>query len=224
MTPSVQRIKNCLFAEDVLYDTERNVWARFEGGSAVLGVNTVLAWLSGPLTSVSFKDVGTIVEKGKSLGSTEGPRHFDTVRSPLTGMITEVNEALRDDPKLLNRDPYGRGWFVKLEPLVIGEEKALLPIAAASATLGAKIEEFKVRCFAAFPDYEMFEIGSECAGVLVKLDDLISHSPEGTVVHLVSDDITAEIELIAWSDRTRNEILETRREGNLFHFIIKKTR
>jgi glycine cleavage system H lipoate-binding protein/TusA-related sulfurtransferase len=219
----VQRIKNCLFADDVLYDTERNVWARFEDGRATLGVNTVLAWLSGPLTSVSFKEVGTVVEKGKSLGSTEGPRHFDTVKSPLTGRITEVNSLLKDDPKLLNRDPYGKGWFVKLEALKPEEKKDLLAIGAAKGALEEKIDEFKVRCFAAFPDYEMFEIGSECAGILVKLDDLISRSPKGTVVHLVSDDITAEIELIAWSDRTQQEILETRREGNLFHFIIKKT-
>jgi glycine cleavage system H protein len=219
----LQKIKNCLFADDVLYDTERNVWARFEGDNAVLGVDTVLAWLSGPLTSVSFKDVGTMIEKGKSLGSTEGPRHFDTVRSPLTGRITEVNSLLKENPKLLNQDPYGLGWFVKLEPLKPDEKKELLAIGPAKSALEGKIDQFKVRCFAAFPDYDMFEIGSECAGVLVKLDDLISHSPKGTVVHLVSDDVTAEIELIAWSDRTHQEILETRREGNLFHFIIKKS-
>jgi len=220
----VQKIKNCLFADDVVYDTERNVWARFEGSDAVLGVNTVLAWLSGPLSSVTFKDVGTVVEKGKSLGSTEGPRHFDTIKSPLTGRITQVNSLLKEDPKLLNRDPYGNGWFVRMEPLKPEEKKDLLTISAAKGALEAKIDEYNVRCFAAFPDYEMYEIGSECAGVLVKLDDLISTSPKGTVVHLVSDDVTAEIELIAWSERTHQEILETRREGNLFHFIIKETR
>jgi glycine cleavage system H protein len=220
----VQKIKNCLFAEDVLYDVERNVWARLDGKKAAVGVDTVLAWLSGPLTSVSFKEVGTLVERGKSLGSTEGPRHFDTVRSPLTGRIVEVNSALRSDPGLLNRDPYGKGWFVKLEVQKPEEEKSLLGIAPAKPHLERKVEEFKVRCFAAFPDYEMYEIGSECAGVLVKLDELISRSPKGTVVHLVSDDVTAEVELIAWSDRTHQEVLETRKEGNLFHFIIKKVR
>lgn len=218
----MQRLKNCLFADDVLYDTERNVWVRFEDGSAVLGVNTILAWLSGPLISVSFKEVGTVVEKGTSLGSTEGPLHFDTVKSPLTGRITEVNSALKADPKLLNRDPYGEGWFVRLEPLKPEESKDLLPIGRAKGALEEKITEFRVRCFDALPDYDMFEIGSECSGVLVKLDELISRSPVGTVVHLVSDDVTAEIELIAWSDRTHQEILETRREGNLFHFIIRK--
>ncbi len=55
----------------MLYDTERDVWARAEGGLVIVGIDTVLAWLSGPLTSVSFKEVGTVVESGKSLGSTK---------------------------------------------------------------------------------------------------------------------------------------------------------
>ncbi len=220
----MQKIKNCLFADDVLYDTERNVWARFTDGEAVLGVDTVLAWLSGPLTSVSFKPVGTVVERGKSLGSIEGPRHFDTVRSPLTGRVTAVNALLNQEPKLLNRDPYGRGWFAKVAPMQPEEKKTLLHIGSARGALERRIDEFRVRCFAAFPDYEMYEIGSECAGVLVKLDDLIARAPKGTVVHLVSDESTAEVELLAWSDRTHQEILETRKEGNLFHFIIEKTR
>jgi glycine cleavage system H lipoate-binding protein/TusA-related sulfurtransferase len=218
----VQKIKNCLFADDVLYDTERNVWVRFEDGTAVIGANSILAWLSGPLTSVSFKDVGTVVEKGKSVGSTDGPLHFDTIKSPLTGRITAVNSQLKEDPKLLNHDPYGKGWFVKLEPLKPEEKADLLPVSAARHDLELKVEEFRVRCFAAFPDYSMYEIGSECSGVLVKLDEMVSRSPKGTVIHLVSDEPTAEIELIAWSERTHQEILEVRTEGKLFHFIIKK--
>jgi glycine cleavage system H protein len=219
----VQRIRDCLFADDVLYDPERNVWVRFEGdGTVTIGVDSVLAWLSGPLTSVSFKNPGIVVERGTSLGSTEGPRHFDTVRSPLTGTIISVNTELKDDPRLLNRDPYGRGWLVKLAPSVPAEKSDLLGIVAARSALDNKIEAFRVRCFAAFPDYDMYEIGSECAGVLVKLNDLLAQSPIDTVVHLVSDDVTAEVELIAWSERTHQEILETRREGNLFHFIVKK--
>ena len=220
----MQKIEDCLFAEDVLYDVSSGVWARFEGPLAVVGVDTVLAWLSGPLTSVSFKAVGTVVERGKSLGSIEGPRHFDTVRSPLTGRVVEVNSALVRDPRLTNHDPYGKGWFAKLEPLDPREMAGMMELSDARPLLRRKVEDLRVRCFAAFPDYEMFEIGSECAGVLVKLDELLATVPVGTVVHLVSDDVTAEVELIAWSERTHYEILETRKEGTLFHFIIKKTR
>jgi hypothetical protein len=56
------------------------------------------------------------------------------------------------------------------------------------------------------------------------LDDLIARSPAATVVHLVSDDVTSEVELIAWSERTGNELVEARKEGTLFHFIVKKAR
>ena len=90
--------------------------------------------------------------------------------------------------------------------------------------LDRRLEQLGVRCFAEFPDIEMYEIGSECAGVLVKLDDLMARSPAATVVHLVTDDVTSEVELIAWSERSGDELVEVRKEGNLFHFIVRKAR
>lgn len=223
----MQKISGCLFADNALYDSEKNVWVRIdeENTLATIGIDTVLSWLSGPFTSVSFKPVGTTVEKGKSLGSAEGPRHFDTIKSPLTCKIVELNSVLKDNPTLLNRDPYGAGWFVRVTPLKLSLERdGLLPIGPARIPLARKIAELKVKCFDALPDYEMLEVGSECTGVLVKLEELIRRSPIGTVVHLVSDEPTAEIELIAWSERTGQEILETLSEGRIFHFIIRKAR
>ena len=216
-------ISNCRFADDVVYDVEHNTWARFEGDVATVGVNTILAWMAGGLTSVSFKQVGTAVDRGQGLGSIEGPRHFDTVRAPVTGRILEVNELLAGNPRLLNHDPYTRGWFAKVESTKPEERAALRPASMARADLQAKIKEMRVRCFAEFPDQEMFEIGTECSAVLVRLDELFASSPRGTVVHLVSDDPTSEIEMIRWTERTGNELLETRREGTLVHFIVKKT-
>jgi glycine cleavage system H lipoate-binding protein/TusA-related sulfurtransferase len=220
----VQKIRDCPFPEDVLYDSDKNVWVKLDQDLAVVGIDVVLAWLSGPFTAVSFKEPGTVVERGKSLGSVEGPRHFDTVRAPLTGRIVAVNSSLKESPKLLNREPYGEGWFVKMEPTRLEEEKGvLLGLESARGALERKVTDFNVRCFAEYPDHEMFEIGSECAGILVKLDDLIARSPPGVVVHLVSDDVTAEIELNVWSERTHNELVEVRREGKLTHFIIRKS-
>ena len=223
----MQKIRDCPFAEDVLYDPEADVWARVPdgGGPVVLGIDSILAWMSGPVGSVSLKAPGTVVERGRSLGTVEGPRHFDAVRSPLTCRIVAVNEELRAAPRLLNRDPFGAGWFARVQPLRLEEERPhLLSLDAARGSLERRAAEMGVRCFAEFPDREMFEIGSECAGILVKLDDAIAGSPLGTVVHLVSDDPTAEIELVGWSERTGQRLVETRREGNLFHFIVKKAR
>jgi glycine cleavage system H protein len=218
-------ISNCRFADDVLYDIETNTWVRLEAdGTATVGINTVLAWLGGTVTSVSFKQVGSVIEKGKNLGAMESPRHFETVRTPVTGTILAVNDALQENPKMLNHDPYSSGWFARLRPLKLEHEKALLkPAAMARGELQAKIAELKVRCFAEFPDLEMYEIGTECSAVLVRLNELFSTSPVGTVVHLVSDDPTSELEMMRWSDLTGNQVVETRREGNLIHYIVKKT-
>jgi glycine cleavage system H protein len=221
----MQRIRNCLFADDVLYDTDMGVWARPEGDLVSVGIDSVRAWLSGAFTTVSFKPLGFVVERGLSLGSAEGPRHFDTVRSPLSGTIVKINTLLTETPKTLNQDPYGRGWFAKLRPSKFQEEEKMLRrIDAARDAIERRVVNMNVRCFAEFPDYEMYEIGSECSGVLVKLDELVTRSPKGTVIHLVSDDVTAEIELIAWSERTGQRIVESRKEGNLFHFIVEKSR
>ena len=219
-------IGNCQFADDVLYDTGSNTWVRFEDdGTATVGIDAVLAWLGGNITTVSFKEAGTVVERGNSLGAIESPRHFDTVRSPVTGRIIGTNEAAAATPRLLNHDPYGRGWFAKLQPIEADNEKHMLktPVMA-RGDLQAKIAELKIRCFAEFPDHEMYEIGTECSAVLVRLDELFATSPPGTVVHLVSDDPTSEIEMIRWSDRTGNEVLETRSEGRLVHYIVKKAK
>ena len=76
--------------------------------------------------------------------------------------------------------------------------------------------------FSAFPDYEMFEIGVECAATLTKLDELIGKINMGNVVHVVSDDTSADLEMIRWSEERGQDLLESRKEGNLFHFIVKK--
>ena len=218
-------INNCKFADDVLYDVGDSTWARFdEDGAATVGIDTVLSWLGGPINSVSFKQVGTVVEKGKALGAIESPRHFDTVRSPIGGRILQVNDKIAGSPLLLNRDPYGEGWFARLEPLDKRKDAAMLKSpASARGELQARVVELRIRCFAEFPDHEMYEIGTECSAVLVRLDEALSKSPAGTVVHLVSDDPSSEVEMTRWSDRTGNPVLETRREGNLVHYVVKKT-
>ena len=87
-----------------------------------------------------------------------------------------------------------------------------------------QIRALRVHCFAAFPDYDLIEIGTECAAVLTKLDDLINRIEPGEVVHIVSDDSTAPIEMVRWSDRANQPVLETRKEGALYHFLVRKTR
>lgn len=218
------KVRDCNFADDVLYHVESNTWVRIKDGLAVVGVNTITAWAFGVFSSVSFKSVGTEIAMGGSIGSIESPRHFDVVRSPLTGTLVEVNQALRGSPRLLNKEPYGGGWFGKVNPSKLEEESVnMKSITSAIEELERSLREMRVRCFSEFPDFEMYEIGTECSAVLAKLDELIGGEPAGTIVHIVSDDPTAGIEMVRWTERTGNALVDERREDNLDHFVIKKT-
>lgn len=218
------RIQECEFPEDVWYDADGFVWLRREpSGDVVLGITSIQAALAGRLTKIQPRAVGTEYARGRSLGTIEGGRYFGAVRTPVRGMLLRVNEAVLSTPKVLSERPYAEGWFARLRPTAWEEDVAsLVPADRARDLLASQIAALHVHCFAAFPDYEMFEIGTECSAVLTKLDETLVHAEAGEVLHLVSDDWTAPAELENWAQRTHNTVLESRKEGNLYHFLIRK--
>ena len=219
------KIDNCSFPEGLLYDTENFVWVSNEKKETVtIGITVIIASIAGKLSNIKLKPVGTKLEKGKSCGALEGIKYFGVVRTPISGAIVQVNNSLMDKPKLANDFPYTEGWFVKIKPSNMGDLKSLETIENCHDKMSLAIQKLRVRCFAAFPDYEMFEIGVECSATLAKLDELIEKIPAGDVIHLVSDDPTADLEMLRWSEERGQSLLEMRNEGNLFHFIIKKVR
>lgn len=70
----------------------------------------------GDLTYVELPEPGTSVDMGNEFGSLESVKSVSTLFMPVDARILAVNEALRDDPGLVNRDPYGEGWLVEIEP------------------------------------------------------------------------------------------------------------
>jgi glycine cleavage system H protein len=218
------KIDSCMFPEGFLYDIENFVWVDVKATKVVtIGITTLLSSISGRLSTIKLKDVGTEIEKGKALATIESNKYFGVVRAPFSGRIIEINEFIRQKPKLVNDFPYSYGWFVKMEPLSIDTYLVnLQPIENCHDKIKALIKDLHIRCFVAYPDYEMYEIGVECAATLTKLDELISKIKIGEVIHLVSDDKTADLEMIRWSQESGQSILETRPEENLLHFIVKK--
>ena len=228
------RINHCDFPEGILYDLDNFVWIKRDGTDrsiVMLGVTPILISLAGKLTKIKLKEIGTIIEKNKSVGSIESLRYFGMVRCPLKGEIIEVNNTLSDNPKTANDFPYSEGWFVKIKIQIQNSDSnmecelksdTLKIIDECHDEIKKIMEKLHVRCFAAFPDYEMFEIGVECAATLTKLDELIGKINMGNVVHVVSDDTSADLEMIRWSKEREQDLLETRKEANLFHFIVKK--
>ncbi|HZY95403.1 MAG TPA: hypothetical protein VFE98_11210 [Candidatus Bathyarchaeia archaeon] len=217
-------IIHCYFPDDLLYDLDSNAWVRLlPNGQLEIGVTSLLSGIAGKMVSAKLKPAGTVIVKGQSLGTLESVRSVGSIPSPVSGKIVLVNSDVVQAPRLLNRSPYVDGWVARLQPTNLDrEESSLSSIEAAKPSLEKKVVELRVRCFKAFPDHEMYEIGTECSAVLVRLNELISIVPIGDVVHIVSDDPTAYVEMVVWTDKTKQKLVEWRKENNLFHFIVEK--
>jgi len=100
-----------------LFFNENDCWARIEGDKAKVGITDFLQNMISDIVFVEFKEVGSKIEQFDEVAAFESVKSVLDVISPVSGIIEEVNEKLRDSPELANEDPYGEGWFVlvKLE-------------------------------------------------------------------------------------------------------------
>lgn len=217
-------IEHCAFPDDLLFDGDGLTWARvFEGGDVVVGITSIQAAVAGRLAKVTAKPIGRSYARGAAIGFLESGRYFGAIRTPFAGILESVNEAVVAQPRTMTDQPYSDGWFARVRPTALGTDRGALQTAAEAApALARQIASLRVRCFAALPDHEMFEIGVECSAVLVRLNELLARTEAGEVVHLVTDDPTAPIEMVRWSDETGHAVIDDRREGNLYHFLVRK--
>jgi len=113
----VSEVKGCNIPEDLYYWPEKHIWASPEDdGSVRVGVTDVAQFLAKKIISALPKGAGRPTKKGRSLGTIESGKWVGPVTSPLTGEIIETNPAMATDPGIVNRDPYGEGWFVRIQP------------------------------------------------------------------------------------------------------------
>lgn len=95
--------------------TKDHEWVKVEGNVATVGITD---FAQGELGDIVFVDVDTVdddLEAGEVFGSVEAVKTVSDLYLPVSGKITEFNEALEDQPELLNTDPYGEGWIIKVE-------------------------------------------------------------------------------------------------------------
>ncbi len=218
------KIEHCEFPDDLLYDPDGLVWTRpLESGDVVVGITSIHAAVAGPVMKIASKPLGVTYARSTAIGLLESGKYFGPIRAPLSGVLREVNAAVLAKPRTLTDAAYDDGWFARLRPTNLEQERRGLRSAAdARPILTKQIAALRVRCFAAFPDHEMFEIGIECSAVLAKLNELLARLELGAVVHLVTDDPTSPIEMVRWSDQTGQPVIDERKEGNLFHFLVRK--
>ena len=102
-------------------------WARIKGKKAVVGVDELVESTLGPIESVELPAVGSRVEQGERLFSLRRGDRYVEVQAPLSGTILATNDKLLESPGLVNRDPFSRGWAVRIEADRVDEEgKSLL--------------------------------------------------------------------------------------------------
>ena len=122
---------DCNLPDDLYYLVDKHVWLRVSGdGPVTVGINDVAQNLAGPIVSCTPKKAGRTVPKGQSVATIESSKWVGPVPAPVGGEIVEVNEAVRKNPGILNRDPYGEGWLVRLQPSSWEADKGDLAIGA----------------------------------------------------------------------------------------------
>ena len=109
-------VRGCDIPDHLHYWPEKHVWASLAGGIVTVGITDIAQKLAHNVLSALPKDVGRPAKKGKSLVTVESTKWVGPVTSPLDGEVVEANSLLTSDPGILNRDPYGEGWFVRIRP------------------------------------------------------------------------------------------------------------
>lgn len=138
----------CDIPEELTYDVERDVWIRFEGEFAVLGMTDVAQTRCGKIAAISFRDVGKKVAQGKALATVESAKWVGPFPAPFSCEIVETNEdSFVRDILITNKEPYTTGWFVKVKPLNLEAERShLVTGEEAAEKYKARIQELKVNC------------------------------------------------------------------------------
>ncbi|HEX2181906.1 MAG TPA: glycine cleavage system protein GcvH [Rubrobacteraceae bacterium] len=99
--------------EELQY-TRSHEWVRTEGDTATIGITDHAQDELGDVVFVELPEVGATFDAGDSFGTVESVKAVSDLYTPVGGEVTEVNEALNDQPEKINEDPYGEGWMVKL--------------------------------------------------------------------------------------------------------------
>jgi glycine cleavage system H protein len=126
-----------MYPENFRY-TKEHEWVMVESDIATIGITDHAQSELGDIVYVDLLKAGTIVEKGKTLGSVESVKAVSDVYAPVSGEVIEVNRELAGGPELLNQDPHGAAWLVKIRLSTPDEIGQLLTAGEYQEYLGAQ--------------------------------------------------------------------------------------
>jgi len=122
------------FPNDVRYTSEHE-WIRVEGEEALVGITDYAQSELGEIVFIDVPTLGETVAQGEVFGSVEAVKTVSDLNMPATGEVLAVNEALEDHPELVNEDPYGEGWMIRIRLSDASELDSLMDAEAYEASL-----------------------------------------------------------------------------------------
>jgi glycine cleavage system H protein len=120
------------YPEELSYSREHE-WVRANGSTATIGITSYAADELGDIVFVELPEVGAQLTQFGTFGVVESVKAVSDLYAPVSGEVTEVNEALRDAPELLNSDPFGEGWIARVTLADTAELDSLLDADAYAA-------------------------------------------------------------------------------------------
>jgi glycine cleavage system H protein len=123
------------FPDNLLYSKDHE-WIRFEGETAFVGITDYAQKELGEIVYVDISAEGETLEQDAVFGTIEAVKTVSDLLLPVAGEVSEVNAALENQPELVNRDPYGEGWIIKVTASQPGNVEGLLTAAAYKELLG----------------------------------------------------------------------------------------
>jgi glycine cleavage system H protein len=102
---------------DNLKYTAEHEWLRVDGEDAYIGVTDFAQHELGDIVFVEVETVGEVLEKGETFGTIEAVKTVSDMYMPISGEVLEFNDALVENPELINKDPFGEGWVIKMRIL-----------------------------------------------------------------------------------------------------------
>jgi glycine cleavage system H protein len=126
-----------MYPENFQY-TKEHEWVLAEGDVGTVGITDHAQQELGDIVYVDLPKTGARVEQGKTFGSVESVKAVSDVYSPVTGEVIEVNQELADKPEILNTEPHGAAWLVKIRLSAPAELQGLMKAAEYEAYIGAE--------------------------------------------------------------------------------------
>ncbi|TCC96182.1 glycine cleavage system protein GcvH [Pedobacter hiemivivus] len=124
------------FPSELKY-TKDHEWVKVEGNEAFIGITDFAQRELGDIVYIDINTVGDEVGKDEVFGTVEAVKTVSDLFMPVTGTVLEINAALNDNPELVNSDPYGQGWMVKVAISDASQVDGLLTADAYKALVGA---------------------------------------------------------------------------------------